>query len=57
MIKTLTNLLLVPTIGALMMTGYALSTKDYGLAIASGAVVSLGIFVYARVNSELDNKK
>ncbi len=56
MIKTLTNLLLVPTIGALMMTGYALSTKDYGLAIASGAVASLGAFVYLRMKS-FDHEK
>lgn len=52
MIKMLMNLLLLPTIGSLMMVGYALYTKDYGLAIASFAVTFLGIVTYTRTKQK-----
>lgn len=43
--KTTSIILLIPTLGALMMAMYALSTKDYGLSIAAFAVTVFGITV------------
>lgn len=42
----LSNLLLVPTFGALMLSGYALTINELGLLIASLSVMSLGLFIF-----------
>lgn len=42
----LSNLLLVPTFGSLMLAGYALTINELGLLIASLSVMSLGLFIF-----------